>query len=573
MPPLVARLRDAAAPVVAAAFGIAWFAANGGLPVLDPTNVAWLLGGGDPAQHWLGWAFYRTAPLASFPLGAIPGYVYPVGSSVAFTDAIPILAILLRPFAPWLPVHFQYLGPWLALCFALQGFFGAKLVSTISDSRLIQALGGMMFVLSPVLLWRLGHEALCAQWIILAMMWLAIGKDSAGAPNRRTMSAVLVLGVLSAAIHPFIAALTAALTLALVIRWSLGPPRIVRRAAIAFLLCDAAAMAVVLAVLGYIGGAPLAAKGYGYFSSDLLTLVNPMGWSHVLPTFPTRPGQYEGYGFVGTGVLLLGIIGVVVAVIRGEHPFRDAWRRARPVILIVAMLACFAVTTKVTFAGRKLFGTSSLPQVLAAVVAPFRSTGRFIWPLHELAILGAVAIAVRAARGGPRAALVLAAAVLIQAVDLGSHLVRPVFAAKWAPPELEEWAAASGNVTHLVLVPQRILDADGAGCVAGEPVERDPRLAYLAYRLGLSFNSGYLSRVDTAAAVRTCAALDASLARGELDPASLYVLSTGTAVPFPPGAAVCGRIGEWSTCVSSRHRSPLRDALAQSQHEVVPGVP
>jgi hypothetical protein len=509
--------------------------------------------------HWLGWAFFRSTPW-SWPLGAAPAYVHPLGSSLALTDAIPLVALALRPFASLLPADFQYLGAWLAACFALQGFFGARLASVASSTPGVQALGGSLFALSPVLLRRVGHEALCAHWITLALLWLALRTEPAP-PRRHTIAAAGALGVVAAAIHPFLAAQALALDAAVLLRCR-REGEISWRGLIGLEALFVAAVVAVLGALGYFSGAPLAARGYGFFSADLLTLVNPMGWSRFLPTFPTRPGQYEGYGFVGSGALLLGATCAAVLAFRRDRA-AEAWRRAAPVILVAAVLWGFATTTYVTFAGRKMFGTSALPPAVAMVVAPFRSTGRFIWPLHQLAVLGAVAAAVRAL-GSRRATVALAAAVAVQAADLGTQRITRHFEARAPVPALGDWEAARGHVLHLALVPPRVVDADGRGCLLqGLVVESDPTLPYLAYRLGLTVNSGYVSRLDVARAHRLCDALDASLARGELDPETLYLPSPVMRKAIPAGRAVCGRIGGMEACVSAAHHSPLRELLEQ----------
>jgi hypothetical protein len=59
--------------------------------VLDPANVAWL-GEGDPLTHYLGWEFFRDSPL-TMPLGRNPRYGLEIGSSIIYSDSIPLLAI------------------------------------------------------------------------------------------------------------------------------------------------------------------------------------------------------------------------------------------------------------------------------------------------------------------------------------------------------------------------------------------------------------------------------------------------------------------------------------------------
>ena len=89
---------------------------------IDPTNTSWLFG--DTATYYVGWALYRHDPHLSFPLAWTTRVGYPIGTSIALMDAIPLLAIVMRPLSPILPDPFQYLGPYTVLCFVLQAYFG-----------------------------------------------------------------------------------------------------------------------------------------------------------------------------------------------------------------------------------------------------------------------------------------------------------------------------------------------------------------------------------------------------------------------------------------------------------------
>uniref|UniRef100_UPI00258B0261 DUF6311 domain-containing protein n=1 Tax=uncultured Pseudomonas sp. TaxID=114707 RepID=UPI00258B0261 len=53
---------------LAALCGVLVFYRYTGGAILDPTRVGWLMAG-DPAQHWLGWQFFRGTPLWQWPLG------------------------------------------------------------------------------------------------------------------------------------------------------------------------------------------------------------------------------------------------------------------------------------------------------------------------------------------------------------------------------------------------------------------------------------------------------------------------------------------------------------------------
>src|SRR5688500_17161104 len=128
--------------VVSAVFGALMFSWIAGLSILDPRQIGWLFHG-DWQWHFLGWHFFRHEPW-HHPPGTLTPYSEPIGTALGYTDSIPLVALLLKPFTPLRPNPFQYLGLWLLLCFALQGFFGSVLVRTWTQDALLRTVGGCL---------------------------------------------------------------------------------------------------------------------------------------------------------------------------------------------------------------------------------------------------------------------------------------------------------------------------------------------------------------------------------------------------------------------------------------------
>ena len=93
---------------------------------IDPTSTLWL-DQGDIAQHFLGWHFFRGEPWM-LPPGASPRYGLDMGSSIVFTDSIPLLAFAFKAIRAVLPSHFQYAGLWMLFCFIAQGLCALLLI-------------------------------------------------------------------------------------------------------------------------------------------------------------------------------------------------------------------------------------------------------------------------------------------------------------------------------------------------------------------------------------------------------------------------------------------------------------
>jgi hypothetical protein len=165
--------------------------------ILDVTRVRWLLVG-DTATYYLAWEYFRKTPLMQWPLGSNPEYGKGLSSSIFLTDALPLIAILLKPLTRWIDGNFQYFGWWLLLCFILQAFFVLKVLSQLEVPQVARLAVLPLFLFQPALLDRMsfdgyGHLALSAQWIIFAGIWLFNRPNTTA--TEWTFLTVLVIGL------------------------------------------------------------------------------------------------------------------------------------------------------------------------------------------------------------------------------------------------------------------------------------------------------------------------------------------------------------------------------------------
>ncbi|MBX3227231.1 MAG: hypothetical protein KIT84_35155 [Labilithrix sp.] len=485
----------------------------------------------DWAQHVLGWLFFRKDGW-HFPLGAIRGAAYPLGTSVGYTDSNPIVAIALKPLSSLLPLEVQYIGPWLGLCFALQGFFGARLVASVAKGHLVPLLGGLMFATAPALLQRLAHDTLCSHFLLLA----AIGLHLAPGAHARARRAMVGVVLLAAGIHPYLAIMALVLGVGLFYHHH-ARGALSRRELLGWSAGSSIAVLVVFLLIGYFGGGvDPGAGGIGEFSASPLTLFDSMGHSRVLPALPSGKSQYEGFAYLGLGGVAL-VVAACVAFVRERRSGLDLSFLPRPLRWASLGLAVFAMIPW-------------FPPGLSSILSPLRSSGRFVWTFSYVALLVAIAIVVRAFSARPAiAAAIMAVALALQIVDAQPDHVRPKFASKPSgAPYAAGWESARGDYRHLALYPMEIWRA----CTPWDE-DLSIRYAYRAYLSGLTFNSGYFARINRAAAKRACAELTRDVESGRLDAATIYVLSRPEDVaPFRAAGATCGRLEPDTTiCVAS----------------------
>ena len=515
--------------VGAALFGLAYFVSLTDARVLDPRRIA-VVAAGDAAYHalardfaqWDGW---------HWPLTRIDNYLWPVGTTAVFTDANPWVVLATKLLLPANTPPLQFVGPWLALCFVLQGWFGSRIAALATRDRLACALAGALFVTAPVLAHRLGHDTLCAHWILLALLEPALRPTTARRSARALGQTGLVL-TFAAGLHPTLLAMS--LPLACVSAWRHA--RLLRQRRVAALAAIVAGPAVVWLAFGTVGSrVERSTFGFGHFSANLLSLVDPYeaSRSSLLPPLPHGDGQYEGFGYLGLGAMALAILALVVAALRLRTAAVPAGRERRAgagawsaVALAATLCAIFAFSSRIMAGRFMLADLSALYRPFHAITDAFRSSGRFIWPLHYFVVSVGVVGVLRLR--GLRARAAIAGALLLQLVDSRRVDGRGAFTLS-ATPEAPSavWRLARGQYSHLVMDPPQI-ETNVALCPEDHhrPGAFVP-FAQIARAAHLSFNSGQAARVDERAITAYC--LDAVRARaeGRYDPLAVYVRAVG----------------------------------------------
>lgn len=479
-----------AVALIALAFAL-WL--HGGR-VIHPASHAWLLHG-DPAQHFLGSVFFLSEPW-HWPPGMITRFGE-APTSVVFTDSIPLLALVAKALG-W-PAGWQYFGLWMVACHVLAGWFALRLLRRMAmlpggdaghaghaghvvdadhapghpgpalqahreggfTTSLAFTAAALFFVFAPTLLLRVyGHEALMAQFLVLAALERAL------APWR--FGPWLLLVAVSVLVHPYLAVMCAVIGLgaaiAAVCHRQVAWPALVGQGVIAALLLYALAW-----MAGYfVGAGQVSAAGHGFFSANALTWIDPMDWaafnrahqravpydgewSRWLPAqAQATGGQYEGFAYLGAGMLLVLGVALVLCLCRGlaarrfaiastgahdlaspgashhasDHAGHRASRRALWITAILLALWAWSLRPSV---GAHVLVDIPAAGALESFLGTFRASGRFIWPLTYLAMAWAFTQVLRApaqagARGRRWAVALIVLALVLQWVDLRGKL-------------------------------------------------------------------------------------------------------------------------------------------------------
>ncbi|MGE0426041.1 MAG: DUF6311 domain-containing protein [Reyranellaceae bacterium] len=500
--------------LVCLSIGLSSFFIVTGGAVLPSDNIAWL-SSGDAAVQYLGWAFFRQDKW-SVPLGLNPTFGLELGNSVVYSDSIPLLAILFKTIEALLPSVFQYFGLWILACFVLQAVFAWKVCGFVLQDLLARSAMTGFFTVAPPMLMRLpGHISLGGHFLILAAIYLAL----ASRERRRAAAFVLLLNV-AAGVHAYFLVMVGVIWLASLadglIRHS-----ITRRHGLWEFAAGVVSTSFVCWQLGYFTFTQgLGVGSYGFYHLNLLSLVDPHGWSYFLPSIPMGPGDYEGFNYLGVGVLLL-----LLAAIPMARAGLSGIRRqvvAMPMLTIaMAGLMVFAISN---FIGIANFVVEiPIPHAVYLVISAFRASGRMFWPIYYLIVLAILFLFVRA-YGVRRARWLLPLALVVQVADTsagwpfrGSNPAQAstsTWGSKLTDPFWSQAAKRYSKVRWLL------------------PANTSPEwlsLSYFAATHGLATNAVYLARTDNDAVRAARDDAQRRLLEGRYEADTLYVLDAPSA--------------------------------------------
>lgn len=471
--------------------GVAFFLALYGVRVLDVTNADWILNSGaDPSQHYLGWQFYRGSELRLPYLGMSYNTVYPYRTSVLYSDSIPLLALLFKPFSALLPATFQYMGLWGLASFALQGLLAQKIAWRISgaEERGIAVQAGtvaasVLALLYPVLTIRMfAHTALAGNWLILLGLWLWL--CCRGGVVRSCLWWGLA-GILCVGVHQYY------LPMVGICAVGYAAARLMRK--------DGPAPAL-LPILSFCGCALAELFVLGAFSGNFAN-TDPSGWfTGADPLNLIVPGLYSTWEvdiFVGWGILLAAVLALAAGLalcLRRRAGLRAAVRRRLPWLVsggLIGLLSLLAACSNTFVVGGVSLGTLPLPEPLYNFWHTFACCGRLAWLAGYLLLAVAGGLLLRFGRGAGLAGLIVCIAVQggwragALADRYRTFHTDSLYA--WASPlEDDAWQmlAESGRFDHLMFASY---DIDAPGYWA---------LADYAARNGWSVNGFYLAHLQ-----------------------------------------------------------------------------
>ncbi len=384
-----------------AALGVLVFLLIYGVSTLNVSYDSWIYKGyveADIIQRYAGWMYYRAAPW-NWPLTVAENLMAPIGSSIAFTDSIPLVSVLCKVFAPILPETFQFFGWYNLLNFVLQGGFSMLLLRHFKLSRLYCLPASLLLLTIPIFIERsFRHDSLASQWMVLAALLFYL---RARRWRKFPIAGFFVLCVLAPGLHTYFMPMVYALLAAALIEYIIRTHTVLRPVFwLLFCFVGTLVMAYIMGILTRGGGG--SSWGFGHFSMNLNSLFNPYSvawsdsyhWSRLIPVLPQLERQYDGFNYLGLGVLAVWPIMVAYGLLKWLRAKRAGSqqlnKRAKyflwshlPLLVVLACLSVFAVSNLVAYNGTPIFQWF-LPEKIMNLCGIFRASGRMFWPCTYL---------------------------------------------------------------------------------------------------------------------------------------------------------------------------------------------
>ena len=508
-----------------------------GLKIIVPTNISWLMTiHHDWGAHYLGWYFYKGEPW-HYPIGEIHKLFYPIGTNVGFTDSIPLFAIPLKLFAVFLPEDFQYFGLWLFLCHLLTAYFTIRLFKLFKVNQVFILIGVLFITANPVLIYRGMHPALCAQWLLIASIYLYFLNPSNIKPKKILLYQFILL-ILSAMINPYLFFMVSGFTLITPLRMSFFDKVLSKKGFLVYNVISIVAALFSWYLVGMIsfntGEDFSVSGGYGLYSLNLNSLFNSFGFSTFFPQLKqVSLHQYEGFMYLGLGIIFLLALLLFYHIIAFskkksislESIFPSYKANLIPLIILVIILILFSVTHIVSLNDTVLF-KAPIPAALTKIGEILRASARFFWiPFYLIVLFCIIAIA-KAKLPLPVKIGVAFFALAVQFYDTKRlftyrHLS---YGSYQMPIDEKNWSKIFKEFDEIVLYPP----FQGSYLVNSDYQD----FCYLAAKTRKPVTTGYVSRVDNKAVSLYTDSLEASIARGEISSRRIYITTASNLETF-----------------------------------------
>ena len=374
-----------------------WLVAVLGIENISFQSIKWLHNGSDAALHQSGWYFFQN-DIWRFPLGSNPNYGISFGSSIVFTDSIPLFALIFKSLKFIIPENFQYFSLWYFITFYLQLFFSFKIFKKFTNSDSYSFIGSLLILITPFFMYRVGwHASVSAHWILLFTLYLGITHNI----NKSKLSWLLLVILSSLISYSFTFMVLVFYSLLRFFNFIFYKKNFVEiiKDFILIIIC----LLITLYVVGYFQVRMLDTLGIGFgvYKFNLLHIFDPtvstrnVSFSWILPDIKLSRGEeVEGYNYLGLGNIIMMLIAIGLFIKKKYDKkilFSESGRDIKIVFLITIFFTFWALSNKISFGSLTLIEIP-LNKYIYAMLSVAKNTGRMFWIVNYFIIIMSILI-------------------------------------------------------------------------------------------------------------------------------------------------------------------------------------
>ena len=368
-----------------------------GIENISFQSIKWLHDGDESAYNQLGWHFFKN-DYWRFPLGNNPNYGDYFGSSIVYTDSIPILALFFKLFKLFLPENFQYFSIWYLICFYLQLFFSFKILKKYTGSNTHSIIGSLFFLIAPIFVFRLNfHVGLSGQWLLLFTLYLVLVKKI-----NESKFLWITLTVLSALIHFYFTVIILVVYSAQKFYNFLFEKKYFFSVAKDIFIIFSISI-ISLYIVGYfeIRMADSLGLGFGDYKLNILSIFDgantyhDISWSWFLPDLKLSPGEeMEGFNYFGLGQIGMIIFALFIYFIKNNKKnFLDIKqsKEIKFLIIISVLFTFWSLSNKIALGSYTLLEIP-LNKYIFGALSLIKATGRVFWIVNYFLLILSILI-------------------------------------------------------------------------------------------------------------------------------------------------------------------------------------
>ncbi|MDE7105295.1 MAG: hypothetical protein K2O36_05385, partial [Ruminococcus sp.] len=279
-------------------------------------------------------------------------------------------------------------GLWGLFSFFIMGGVSSLLLHRFNKNNFFCIMGSVFFVISPPVIQRMfGHEALSGQWIIVTAFLLWVYQNHEWKHKVTPVILWSVLGAVAVLVHIYFIPMIYAVMLGYVLTDIMQNKKVIRPIA-CFVSTTCSFILIMFIIGGFYGEGNMKAGGLGRYSANYNTLFNPFNYSKFLKALNSNNGQAEGFGYLGLGIIVAGIIALVITAflieehIHSLHDFKKSvTNNYKTVIAVTAVIivAMFMAASPVGTLNARTLYTINYPEKITDILSIFRASGRFVW--------------------------------------------------------------------------------------------------------------------------------------------------------------------------------------------------